>query len=95
MSRLRPLLPAAVGLLAVALLALPPAVATTVVLMPLWSWIEASTGIESVGHSGPATWCYVAAWIALSAVLAALASRVARRRSAARAMRRATADPRR
>ena len=92
MSRLRRLLPAAAGLLAIVLLALPPAVATTVVLMPLWSRIEAFTGIESVGHSGPATWCYVATWIALSAVLAALADRVARRRSSAGATRR-TADP--
>lgn len=88
MSRLRRLLPAAAGLLAIVLLALPPAVATTVVLMPLWSRIEAFTGIESVGHSGPATWCYAATWIALSAVLAALAGRVAHRRSSAGATRR-------
>jgi hypothetical protein len=32
----------------------------TVLLVPLWSWLEASTGIESIGHSGPASWCYAA-----------------------------------
>lgn len=43
----------------------------TFLLWPLWSWIEAFTGVESLGHSGPATWCFVAvtlllwgAWIA-------------------------------
>ena len=92
MSRLRRVLLPAVAALAIALLALPPAAVATLVLMPLWSRIEASAGIESVGHSGPATWCYVATWIALSAVLAALASRVAQRRSSAEATRR-TADP--
>jgi hypothetical protein len=30
-----------------------------VTLFPFWGWLEATTGIESVGHSGPATWCYV------------------------------------
>jgi hypothetical protein len=28
--------------------------------MPLWNWFENSHGIESVGHSGPADWCYLA-----------------------------------
>lgn len=92
MPRLRRVLLPAVAALTIALLALPPAVVATLVLMPLWSRIEVSAGIESVGHSGPATWCYVATWIALSAVLAALAGRVARRRSSAGATRR-TADP--
>ncbi len=89
MSRLRRLLLRVVAVLAIASLALPPAVVATFILMPLWSWIEASAGIESVGHSGPATWCYVATWSALSAVLAALAGR---RRANALATRRA-ADP--
>lgn len=95
MSRLRRVLPGVVGLLAIVLLALPPAVAATVVLMPLWSRIEASTGIESVGHSGPATWCYLASWVGLSALLAALAARVARRRANALAARQAAAGRRR
>jgi hypothetical protein len=39
--------------------ALPLSAVTTILLFPLWSWIEDSTGIESVGHSGPDGWCYV------------------------------------
>lgn len=31
----------------------------TFLLWPLWSWVEAFSGIESLGHSGPATWCFV------------------------------------
>ena len=40
-------------------------VAATIALLPLWSWIEASTGIESVGHSGPAEWCYISTFVAV------------------------------
>lgn len=32
---------------------------TTVLLSPFWSWFEHSYGIEAVGHSGPAAWCYL------------------------------------
>ena len=51
-----------VSLKAIALvaLALPVSVVTTFLLSPFWSWLEASTGIESIGHSGPADWCYLA-----------------------------------
>ena len=31
----------------------------TFLLWPLWSWVEAFSGIESLRHSGPATWCFV------------------------------------
>lgn len=31
----------------------------TFLLWPLWSWVEAFAGIESLGHSGPATRCFV------------------------------------
>jgi hypothetical protein len=37
----------------------------TFFLLPLWSWIEAFTGFESIGHTGPATWCFVATTLAL------------------------------
>ena len=30
----------------------------TILCAPLWTAFERATGIESVGHSGPATWCY-------------------------------------
>ena len=32
---------------------------TTVLLSPFWSWLERAYGIEAVGHSGPAAWCYL------------------------------------
>jgi hypothetical protein len=41
------------------LAAMPVAAIATFFLYPLWSWIEATYGIESVGHSGPAEWCFM------------------------------------
>jgi hypothetical protein len=64
-SALRRVLVAA-GLL---VLALVPSAILTILLMPLWSWIEARFQIESVGHSGPAGWCYIATYAAVVAVL--------------------------
>jgi hypothetical protein len=46
-------------LLAIILIAAPLSVVITILLFPFWSWFEASVGIESVGHSGPAEWCFV------------------------------------
>lgn len=57
---------------------LPAGPVLTLLLFPWWSWVEAATGRESLGHSGPAGWCYVAVWCALLA-LALLVPRVARR----------------
>ena len=45
--------------------AVPVAIAVTFLLTPLWRWIEATTGIESIGHSGPADWCFITVWAAL------------------------------
>lgn len=56
----------------------PAGPALTLVLYPFWSWWEATTGWESVGHSGPADWCYLATWAVLLAV-ACLVPPVARR----------------
>lgn len=70
------------GLLLRALITLawvvPAGPVLTLLLFPWWSWLEATTGWESVGHSGPADWCYVAVWCALLA-LAALVPWLARR----------------
>jgi len=44
---------------AVLLVCVPLSLVVTFVLLPLWSWLEASYKIESVGHSGPVEWCYV------------------------------------
>jgi len=49
------------------LVCMPLAIVVTLLLYPLWSWIEASTGFESVGHSGPAEWCYVTVFALLVA----------------------------
>lgn len=38
----------------------------TILLVPLWRWIEETYGIESIGHSGPAEWCF---WL-VTAILA-------------------------
>jgi len=64
-------------LLFAVLIATPLSILTTILLFPLWSWLEASTGIESVGHSGPAEWCYAAVFlvIATSGVLLVLPRR--------------------
>jgi hypothetical protein len=45
--------------LGIALISAPAAIIATFVLTPFWSWLEATTGIESIGHSGPADWCYL------------------------------------
>ena len=48
---------AAVGIV---LVSLPLGAVLALTLMPAWRWLEARYGIESVGHSGPAEWCYLA-----------------------------------
>lgn len=47
----------------VSLTCIPVAVLLTFLATPLWRWLEHVTGIESVGHSGPAEWCFVAAYL--------------------------------
>ena len=60
------------------LIALPISAVVTLLVLPLWRFIEQRTGIESVGHSGPAGWCFcvtyavvVAAGVGLSLLLRA------------------------
>ena len=54
--------------LGVLVLSLPLGVLLTLLLLPLWRWLEDTVGIEAIGHSGPAAWCYGVA-IAAFAVL--------------------------
>lgn len=49
--------------LGVALLSIPVALLVTILLVPFWSWLEATSGLESLGHSGPAAWCYLAVYL--------------------------------
>jgi hypothetical protein len=51
---------------ALSLVCLPVSFVVTLVLLPMWSAIEARWQIESVGHSGPATWCFVSVYALLS-----------------------------
>ena len=41
----------------------------TFMLLPLWGWIEARYGIESVGHSGPSDWCFSVVFAIVMSVL--------------------------
>ena len=59
-----------------AVVALPVALVGTFMLWRFWDWFEKKTGIESLGHSGPANWCFVAAYVLLLfGVMLALAIR--------------------
>lgn len=71
--------------LAILAVSMPPAFMLTIALLPLWSHIEATYGIESVGHSGPADWCfelvYAAVVVLVGAAFAAIMRRSKRRRA--------------
>ena len=55
------------ALLALIALVLPLSAVVTILLLPFWSWLEASSGVEAVGHSGPAVWCYLLVFAVLAA----------------------------
>ncbi len=38
-------------------------IVVAIVTWPWWDWFEEKTGIESMGHSGPANWVFVFCWI--------------------------------
>jgi len=55
-----------------AVVAFPLSAIMTLAMLPLWRHIEARYGIESVGHSGPADWCFIlmyVLWISAGAVV--------------------------
>lgn len=58
--------------LAILIVCMPIAFIGTFLLSPLWSWIEKTYGIESIGHSGPSDWCFYAVYGVLSAAALAL-----------------------
>ena len=49
---------------------IPLAIIITILSNPLFLWIENTFSIESVGHSGPAEWCYVTVYLILISVSA-------------------------
>ena len=60
MSRARPRAATMLGIIG---LDLPVAFVLTMMLLPVWTTVERRWGIESVGHSGPATWCFVLVFV--------------------------------
>jgi hypothetical protein len=52
---------------AICFITAPIAIILTIALIPFWSWIESKFKIESIGHSGPAEWCYVVCYIIILA----------------------------
>jgi len=52
-----------IALTLITVVAAPLALVLTFLLSPLWRWIESVSGIESMGHSGPANWCFVAVFL--------------------------------
>ena len=52
----------------IVLLGLPVTFFVTIALLPLWSAIERRYGIESVGHSGAADWCFWTVFVVYLAV---------------------------
>jgi hypothetical protein len=65
--------------LAILLISMPPAFMVTLALTPLWSYIEARYGIESVGHSGPADWCFELTYVVVVLAVAAGFAAIVRR----------------
>jgi len=47
----------------ICLISAPIAILVTIAFLPFWSWIETVFGIESIGHSGPAEWCYLVSYV--------------------------------
>ena len=70
------------GVSVILVLLTPAAAIVTFLLSPLWSFIEARYGIESIGHSGPSDWCFELVY-SLLAVVALLAYWRAMRRKGA------------
>lgn len=60
-----PVARALLSLLLVLAIAIPLGIVVALLLVPFWSWFEASPGIESIGHSGPAEWCYAVVYVVL------------------------------
>jgi hypothetical protein len=53
-----PLIRTGLVIAAITVVCMPVSFFVTVLLHPLWRWIEARYGVEAIGHSGPAEWCF-------------------------------------
>jgi hypothetical protein len=47
------------------IICIPLAMIITVFSNPLFLWFENTFSVESVGHSGPAEWCYITVYLLL------------------------------
>jgi len=47
------------------IICIPLALIITILSNPLFVWFEKTFSIESVGHSGPAEWCYITVYLLL------------------------------
>jgi hypothetical protein len=52
-------------------MAVPLSLLLTLLATPLWSWLERAHGLEAIGHSGPAEWCFFAVFAVISVLLLA------------------------
>ncbi len=68
----------AISLVIATLVAAPLSILLVVLMQPFWSWFEANTGVESVGHSGPAPWCYLLVFASTASLAAAISLRSTR-----------------
>ena len=50
------------AIIATLVASIPVSFLLTLMLLPLWRWIERVYALESLGHSGPAAWCYLATY---------------------------------
>jgi hypothetical protein len=66
--------------LGVALISIPVALLLTLLLVPFWSLLEAVSGIESLGHSGPAGWCVLVVYLLVVSIGGMIWSFVNRRK---------------
>jgi hypothetical protein len=55
-----------IAFVVVLVVALPLSAVLTWMLSGFWDWFERHSGVESIGHSGPAEWCY---WAVFSVVV--------------------------
>ena len=46
-------------LIGTAVVLVPVAFVATFLLAPFRGWLEGKTGIEMIGHAGPADWCFL------------------------------------
>ena len=70
--QIKPTVRHVLAVLTILLISVPASVLFTLLLLPLWRWLEQNFGVESVGHSGPAEWCFGAMFVACVAALGSL-----------------------